>query len=977
MNKKKKKTITLALWTWRTNIYIAVLPLIIVGIIFTLFYITSMQLIGTHLSDDLKSQSDSQLKQSVGLETDLISQKMIGLRTNSEFFASQIGAALETPETPDNTLASRLETTEDGICYTPSNTGDAAVLYTGIVPPGAELRQKIGRILREENLMRNLYNTDPLVTSAFFTTYDSLRVIYPYDRAAYVFKPHTDLTGYNFYFEADPVHDPTRSCVWTDVYFDPVNKNLTVSSLTPVYQDNFLQGVVGFNMTTEMISRQVLRPETPWGGYKLLIGKNGEIINPADAPDLGAAKGKTDGEVLSLPRLNVSDKTSLAELWDKMSSSNDGVLKTTLNGDNKIVAWDTVTETGWKLMTVVPEKSIYENVYNMTSYIRNLGVFITVGCVLLYCILIYLLYLRSKKISRTIYAPLHEINRIVRNIAEGDYYQKAGEFDMREFRTTLDNLVEAGAELGRAHTELLETQQELKENKKYLQAVLEMSEDFIMEFDGDGAFIRYVVNAPISDLSAAEKTYEFYLDPQVAAQFRETVKTVFETGEFVTVDYDIKTRIGKRTCAYRMSRFDGNPPKVIITGRDITGRRLMLEEISQARDEAEKASKAKTQFLSNMSHELRTPLNAILGFAQVLEMDRQIPLAAPQKECVGEIIKAGTHLLDLINDILDLARIEAGKTKLTMEPVDIAVILQETGAIISPIAEQHSITLRIEETCPTGKCVKADETKLKQVLINLLSNAVKYNTPGGNVEYYCDEADGKIRFHVVDTGIGISPEDMKQIFKPFYRAPRYEKVVEGAGVGLSVVKQLIEMMRGRIYVNSKPGAGSHFWIELPAAKETGSVPETSDEPVNITARNLDTRKILCIEDNPANLRLLEMVLRQEQNFTVIAAMTGEDAMNAALKEKPDLVLMDINLPDMDGIDLCRKFREVRGLRDVPVIAVTSNAMEQDIRRARSAGFTDYITKPFNPKYLIATVIKLLYGGPGSAGENDTEPGGRL
>jgi CheY-like chemotaxis protein/anti-sigma regulatory factor (Ser/Thr protein kinase) len=363
-----------------------------------------------------------------------------------------------------------------------------------------------------------------------------------------------------------------------------------------------------------------------------------------------------------------------------------------------------------------------------------------------------------------------------------------------------------------------------------------------------------------------------------------------------------------------------------------------------------------------MSHELRTPLNAVLGFAQVLEMDPSAPLAGMQKECVYEIMTAGNHLLELINEVLDLARIEAGKARLSIEPVSINTIIEETMTLIIPTGEKYGINVYADAcNCQNGY-VKADKTKLKQVLVNLLSNAVKYNKPNGKVEFWCETDTATVRFHVVDTGIGIPADEIEAIFKPFYRLNNTKNIIEGTGVGLALVRQLTEMMGGTVTAESTDGEGSHFCVELPAAEEMTLWSEREEMAAKTAAGSVGgpaEKKILYIEDNQANLRLVERVFGLIPGAVFMSSPSAELGIQKARLERPNVILLDINLPGMDGYEAFLKLRGYDETKDIPIIAVTSNAMEREIERAMGMGFYDYITKPIRTDLFIERIKRVF------------------
>jgi PAS domain S-box-containing protein len=400
-------------------------------------------------------------------------------------------------------------------------------------------------------------------------------------------------------------------------------------------------------------------------------------------------------------------------------------------------------------------------------------------------------------------------------------------------------------------------------------------------------------------------------------------------------------------------RFEGH----IGYGWDITKRKAAEAALIAARDEAERASRAKSDFLSRMSHELRTPLNAVLGFGQLLQSDSEHPLDPVQKARVQELLRGGRHLLSLINEVLDLSRIEAGAPQLQLEAVDLHSAVDEALQLVAAMAAERNIRIELRPG-PGEAFVLADPVRLKQVLINLLSNAVKYNSAGGRVDIgWQPDGDG-LRLEVHDSGPGLDAEQQARLFQAFERLGVHSAGVEGLGIGLALSKWLVELMKGEIGVHSEPGKGSTFWLRL--ARPTGPAPvrlavmEAPAKPLGVQPHS-----VLYIEDNEVNQILMQGMLAQRPGLQLHLASLPEEGLRVARELRPALVLLDIQLPGIDGFEVQRRLRSDPATRGIPVVAVSANAMPADLAEAEAAGFADYITKPLDLQRLLAVVDRVL------------------
>ena len=413
----------------------------------------------------------------------------------------------------------------------------------------------------------------------------------------------------------------------------------------------------------------------------------------------------------------------------------------------------------------------------------------------------------------------------------------------------------------------------------------------------------------------------------------------------------------------------------LLIGTDNSVRKRVEVELNAALVAAEKANLAKSDFLSGMSHELRTPLNAILGFAQLVESGTPAPTAT-QKRSIDQILKAGWYLLELINEILDLALIESGRLSLSNEPVSLAEVMLECRAMIEPQAQKRGIRMAFPRI-DAASYVNADRTRVKQVLVNLLFNAIKYNKPGGAIAVECAPgAENSIRISVRDTGAGLAPEQVEQLFQPFNRLGKETSGEEGTGIGLVMTKRLVELMGGSIGAESTVGVGSVFWVELgliPAPQLMMHEAELAALELPRVAAGRPLRTLLYVEDNPANLELVEQLIARRPDLHLLSAADGQLGIEYAQAYQPEVILMDINLPGISGLEAMKILHADPATAHIPIIALSANAIPRDVEKGLEAGFFNYITKPIKvAQFMLALDQALLFAKTGAAASTHEE-----
>jgi PAS domain S-box-containing protein len=534
--------------------------------------------------------------------------------------------------------------------------------------------------------------------------------------------------------------------------------------------------------------------------------------------------------------------------------------------------------------------------------------------------------------------------------------------------------------------------QRLRDHQFYTRSLFESNIDAIMTTDPSGIITD--VNKQMEVLTGCTRDEligapfkNYFTDPERA---EKGIKQVLREKKVTDYELTARARDGKETVvSFNATTFYDRDRKlqgVFAAARDITERKRLDQvlqeknvELESARSVAEKANLSKSEFLSSMSHELRSPLNAILGFAQLLESGSPLPTPS-QKASIEQILKAGWYLLELINEILDLALIESGKLSLSLESMSLVDILHECQAMIEPQAQKNDIRM-IFPQFETPVSVDADRTRLKQVLINLLSNAIKYNRPEGTVEVaFSASTEKRIRISVHDSGEGLSPEQIALLFQPFNRLGQEDSAEQGTGIGLVMSKRLVELMGGEIGVESTIGAGSEFWFELNQAAE----PQPVDDAVEIPAphpvhvqHGAAPRTLLYVEDNLTNLQLVEQLIARRPDLRLLSAADGRRGVEMARTHRPEAILMDINLPGMSGIQALKILREDPVTAHIPVLAISANAMPHDIKKGLEAGFLYYLTKPIKVDEFMAALdlaLKLAENGVEDEQAGDPDDG---
>ncbi|HWB82323.1 MAG TPA: PAS domain S-box protein [Nannocystaceae bacterium] len=513
-----------------------------------------------------------------------------------------------------------------------------------------------------------------------------------------------------------------------------------------------------------------------------------------------------------------------------------------------------------------------------------------------------------------------------------------------------------------------------RRNADHLRSAVESIEDAFALFDAEDRLV--LCNSTYRDRFIAElhgtvtgRSYDDVLDAMLGAldhrgePARELRERIVAHHRRPDAPLELTTTSGR---SLRISERRTPEGGTVVLALDLTEDVRREEELRKMTMLAEAASTAKSEFLSSMSHELRTPLNAVLGFAQLLRRDKKQPLDERQRTMLDHVIKGGEHLLRLIDDVLDLSRIEAGGVTISPEPVLVPEVMKEVEIALEPLASRNNTKLVVEPVPADAREITADRTRVTQILMNYGSNAIKYGKQGGTVTFRASTSGPRhVRLTVTDDGIGIAADKHGRLFQPFQRAGQETGPIEGTGIGLAITKRLAELMEGEVGFHSEEGKGSEFWVELPSASggEASLAAVPRDDAGGESLRDADQPRItvVYVEDNPANVAFMEQLLSEFDRVELLTAVNAEIGIELVRRTQPDIVIMDINLPGMSGFDATRKLREWPETRDIPVIGLSAAAMPRDRKRAEEAGLFRYLTKPVDVDALIGVIEEVLAG----------------
>ncbi|MBA4244269.1 hybrid sensor histidine kinase/response regulator [Ectopseudomonas hydrolytica] len=959
-------------WIWRAFVQSALIPLILVESVLIAVYLLSNQAIRDTQIGHLQEAAVKDLASAALREGQIIDGRLRSIESLVQVYRdATLQALLDDRFQADELEHQRHASTDSGVFYTRSDDGRAASFYANSTPREQQDHAKVMRLSQVDPLMRSIKQANPLVAALYFNSWDSYNRIYPWFDTPAQYPHDMVIPDYNFYYLADAKHNPERKVMWTEVYLDPAGLGWMMSAIAPVYRGDFLEGVVGLDITVDQVLGEIAELNVPWQGYAMLVSHDHNIMALPAAGELDfglrelthySYEEAVRREVLKPEDFNLTKREGMAPLLRAMNEGRGNVQEVLLGGRKQLVAWSEIPQTGWRLLLVVDEEQIFHETNQLAERYMQIGYLLIAGLLAFYLLFFALMWLRSRHLSNQLARPIAGIVEMAGSLGQGNYLPASPDSRIAEVSRLAEAVQQAGKQLQASELERQEAQNSL-------QLVLESTTESLWHINTQDLTIelseRFVRRFGLGGRHLSLSEFNQRVHPDDLERLRHLRKHFAESGD-EHFDAEYRYLDAKGDYLWLLSRGkvltrddNGWPLRIAGTHVDITRLKQVQEELRHASLEALAASQAKSRFLSSMSHELRTPLNAIHGFAQLIEMETQDKAdAGPESDYAREIVNASRHLTSLVDDILDLSSIESRRQQLQLQPIEIGGLLNGCAELVLPEVQQRQLQLQVMEPAQPPLFVQGDPRRVRQILLNLLSNAIKYNSPRGMIRMGYEVRADCVRLWVDDTGPGLSTEQQAQLFQPFQRLGRESSNIPGTGIGLVLCRELASLMEGEIGLRSEPGVGSRFWLDLPsAASPEGEASDAADEPAQPRQRLV---QVLCVEDHPACMKILQASLRE------FAEVRGVSSCQRALAElqssEPALVLLDIDLPDGSGLEVLDSMRADPRLREIPVMVISAVADARLFEDARARGASACLSKPVDLQEVRQVALGLLYSG---------------
>ncbi len=802
--------VTLFQWIWRSYFKTSLIPLLIVEIALITTYFLSNQFANKENIKTVVQVAEQELSHLAQRESSGIDHQLDAIVNATKYLQKYSTVVMSGNNLLKRDDPKRFAFSKDGAYYTTRNAigeiDGSAVFYSGFVPIGKIEKEKALRTAALDPALKSIKQMFPLIAQTYINTHDSLNRIYPYFDVISQYPTKMDIPSYNFYYEADAKHNPSRGTVWTDAYIDPAGQGWMTTCSAPVYNGDFLEGVVGVDVTIKTIVDEVKALQIPWDGYGVLIDKSGTILALPTA-------GENDWGIKNMTASDYSDaikkdtfRTEDYNLYLKKPEIG-ATIKRTENGleyitltEKSILAWATVPSTDWKLLIVVPTETIFEPSNSLSARLNNIAWLMITGMLVFYSIFFTMLYRQSKKMSFSLSEPLKEMDEIVSNIAAGRHISLEHEFFVKELESTASGILNMGTQLESAKTAREIATAELNKRTEQLQIVFDVSPSgyILVNHKHEILLVNKVVSVltGLTIVELLEMSEQAFWD-RLSSQTKAPLAPLENAHDLYRIDL-IKPRHVSLLCGMN---------EIYLPNGDLLGKLYFLHDITKE----EESNRIKSEFLMSAKHELRTPLATIHGYSELLNSGA-IP-AEMQPEILGMIYQQSTWLITMINELLDLSRIEerAG-ADFVIESYKLTDLIQDSIAGFNVPEGRDTI---IYSPFESEISLKVDKVKFKQALNNIIDNAYKYSPNGGDVSISVnhDVMQHFVEIEVKDCGLGLTEDDISHVFDRFFRVDKTGNVA-GVGLGLSLSKEILNLFNSDIYIKSVPNEGSSVFVRF-------------------------------------------------------------------------------------------------------------------------------------------------------------------